>query len=749
MSYKEEAPALRLLPGADEKDNFTDVLKKAIPGCLAAAGAVFAAKSALPSVPGEGWVYALSAALITLAVMLLSNTRIGKAGYAAGMALPLILFLVRFRGSAGGAAVLGNDVLSFLNGRTGRFHMPFDEGGAGSFDAAWIFVILLILISVLCAFSAEKRSVILPLTLLAAVIVFTAQGLVNSFAGILLTGAAALITFFIRGADGRSGAGTAGRAAASVTLLAAAVLSVLLAAGIVRAFWPGNGATINDSIAKARHDSKYHTGDTVLPEGSLSDLGPRINTEEAALSVTMDEPRKTYLRGHVYEVYTGTGWKEAPERTLSDNADIFYWLHRKGFYAPQMIGKAAELTETGEKKTMSVRVLDACSEVSYLPYSVYDEHALDPMLIGDGRNAAADTDTFEYYPGSIVDWYELQSAYAAAPVNDDIKACRDMEASYKEYVESNDLQLTNAVLGVLGRTIDDDGDERTLSQIFGIIRNTLDETLTYNEGVSTYSGKNDFLQYVMEQSRMGYDVHYATAAVLMFRYMGVPARYVEGYYISPEEAEMMTPGEEYILDGSHAHAWAEYYLDGVGWMPFETTPGYDQTEEAEVARKGEGLEGSMGNSSYARNSQRYEPPEDEPPEDETDRDEKFRFTTALLLKLLLILLIILLLILLIRIISRYIRYRNAMKDMEGSGNREAIIKAYAYSSMLLGLTGVPAPENDPEIKNINLEALYSTHEMDDEKRRRAFEHMDSVKKDSYKSMGFGGKIRHHILDHII
>ena len=61
---------------------------------------------------------------------------------------------------------------------------------------------------------------------------------------------------------------------------------------------------------------------------------------------------------------------------------------------------------------------------------------------------------------------------------------------------------------------------------------------------------------------------------MMFRYYGIPARYVEGYLITPEDAEHMNPGEPYVLDDTHAHAWVEYYQDGVGWLPFETTPSY-------------------------------------------------------------------------------------------------------------------------------------------------------------------------------
>ena len=109
----------------------------------------------------------------------------------------------------------------------------------------------------------------------------------------------------------------------------------------------------------------------------------------------------------------------------------------------------------------------------------------------------------------------------------------------------------------------------------------------------TLNGNNDFLAYTLEQKKKGYSVHYATAAVLMLRYYGVPARYVEGYYLRPEEANAAAPGEELVLDETHAHAWAEYYLDGIGWIPFETTPGYIDQEEIGVSE-----DNGLGQDSY-------------------------------------------------------------------------------------------------------------------------------------------------------
>ncbi|MRN26991.1 hypothetical protein EAI30_20595, partial [Romboutsia ilealis] len=67
---------------------------------------------------------------------------------------------------------------------------------------------------------------------------------------------------------------------------------------------------------------------------------------------------------------------------------------------------------------------------------------------------------------------------------------------------------------------------------------------------------------------------------------------MEGYLITPEDVKAMTAGEPYILDDTHAHAWVEYYQDGVGWLPFEVTPSYIGTmDKAEDFQDISGLSG--------------------------------------------------------------------------------------------------------------------------------------------------------------
>ena len=82
--------------------------------------------------------------------------------------------------------------------------------------------------------------------------------------------------------------------------------------------------------------------------------------------------------------------------------------------------------------------------------------------------------------------------------------------------------------------------------------------------------------YFLEESKEGYCMHYATAGAMMLRYMGHPARYVSGYVV-PENAFELNENGIYTatVKDYNAHAWVEVYIDGLGWMPVEMTPGYE------------------------------------------------------------------------------------------------------------------------------------------------------------------------------
>ena len=61
--------------------------------------------------------------------------------------------------------------------------------------------------------------------------------------------------------------------------------------------------------------------------------------------------------------------------------------------------------------------------------------------------------------------------------------------------------------------------------------------------------------------------YFAAAVVMLLRCQGVPARYVIGYYAHEKQ-----PDGSMVVRQRDAHAWAEAWVDGMGWIIVEATP---------------------------------------------------------------------------------------------------------------------------------------------------------------------------------
>ncbi|MES9855718.1 MAG: DUF3488 and transglutaminase-like domain-containing protein [Sedimenticola sp.] len=68
-------------------------------------------------------------------------------------------------------------------------------------------------------------------------------------------------------------------------------------------------------------------------------------------------------------------------------------------------------------------------------------------------------------------------------------------------------------------------------------------------------------------SRRGFCEHYATSFVTLMRLAGIPARVVTGY----QGGEVNPMGNYLIVRQSDAHAWAEVWLEGLGWVRTDPT----------------------------------------------------------------------------------------------------------------------------------------------------------------------------------
>jgi hypothetical protein len=81
-------------------------------------------------------------------------------------------------------------------------------------------------------------------------------------------------------------------------------------------------------------------------------------------------------------------------------------------------------------------------------------------------------------------------------------------------------------------------------------------------------GHSPPLEDFLLHSREGYCEHFATAAALLLRGVGVPTRLVSGFL----QGEWNSLGRYVMVRQRDAHTWIETYLPDQGWVPFDPTP---------------------------------------------------------------------------------------------------------------------------------------------------------------------------------
>ncbi|GAB3122541.1 transglutaminase TgpA family protein [Glaciibacter psychrotolerans] len=73
--------------------------------------------------------------------------------------------------------------------------------------------------------------------------------------------------------------------------------------------------------------------------------------------------------------------------------------------------------------------------------------------------------------------------------------------------------------------------------------------------------------------KSGYCVHFASAMAIMARTLGIPARISVGYLPGVRAQAAGVGSNEFQVDSHDLHSWPELYFGGIGWVPFEPTPG--------------------------------------------------------------------------------------------------------------------------------------------------------------------------------
>ena len=116
--------------------------------------------------------------------------------------------------------------------------------------------------------------------------------------------------------------------------------------------------------------------------------------------------------------------------------------------------------------------------------------------------------------------------------------------------------------------------EKTMSEKIEIIKNYIQNAAYYTLDFDVVPEGEDTVLYFLNVSKNGKCWHYATAATMLYRAAGIPARFVTGYMVN------ITQPNTYVdVSGKNAHGWVEVYVRGIGWIQVEVTGSSRQPQQ--------------------------------------------------------------------------------------------------------------------------------------------------------------------------
>lgn len=259
-----------------------------------------------------------------------------------------------------------------------------------------------------------------------------------------------------------------------------------------------------------------------------------------------------YWRGMVFELYQGHYWgvSSGKESTL-DSSQLPAELPQSEIEAQQF---AREVIQTFYIERELPNVIYA----AYQPWQMYypsDRIVLDDNLVM--RSPFLLDQGLIYSVISNIPRVPDEALYQAPSALHDEKIARCLQLPAVS-PELRDL-VAEATSGKVSPY------EKALA-----IEDFLRSNYSYSLEVPPQDPEEDSVEFFLFKSRRGTCEHFASTFAVMCRVAGIPSRLVTGF--ATGEFNPLTG--LYEVRVNDAHAWVELYFSGIGWLPFEPTPGY-------------------------------------------------------------------------------------------------------------------------------------------------------------------------------
>ena len=275
------------------------------------------------------------------------------------------------------------------------------------------------------------------------------------------------------------------------------------------------------------------TGSVSVPTRlDLSQVGPTAQKKNAIMKIDTTQMGTFYLRGRAYDTYTGTGW-EANRNTINENG-----------WPTSGMSLAGSVTVT----TYFV------SNLQYTPYYVRSENWTAQMKLG----AITNPNSTREYQFDLMLPNKPYAQYTPLSSSEEDTYCALPEDTYR---------AAEAILENLLSQHNPDGSYMSTDELANLIGRYVCFSAEYDlDCEAVPEGTTDFAIWFLEEGESGYCTHFATAATVLLRAAGIPARYVTGYLTNLSK-------QSNTVTADQAHAWVEYLHPDYGWTVLDPTPG--------------------------------------------------------------------------------------------------------------------------------------------------------------------------------
>jgi transglutaminase-like putative cysteine protease len=102
------------------------------------------------------------------------------------------------------------------------------------------------------------------------------------------------------------------------------------------------------------------------------------------------------------------------------------------------------------------------------------------------------------------------------------------------------------------------------------LTNYLQSNFRYSQQLGHVPAGRDPVDWFLFDVKIGYCEQFATAATLMLRSLGIPARLATGYSTGSYDSVL----DQSVVRERDAHAWVEVWFPNHGWVPVDPSPGF-------------------------------------------------------------------------------------------------------------------------------------------------------------------------------